>query len=357
MSARYRVEDLSALALALLRAAGLDPAHAAVHAQTLLEADLIGHDTHGLALLPSHLGELESGGMLRAGEAEIVSDRGACIVWNGRFLSGPWLVSRATDVAIKRALKFGTCSIVIQRTHHIACLAAFLRRATDRGLMMLIATSDPCNTNVAPHGGRLGLLSPNPIAAGIPTEADPILIDVSMSITTNGMTQRLHSEGRRFPGAWATDADGVPTDDPSVMSATPKGALLPLGGVDVGHKGFALALLVEALTNGLSAAGRVEAQRHGANFWSGTAFIEVFDPEAFGGKAAFLRESTHLAAACRASPARPDFAAVRLPGDGSAQRKAQQLREGVNLYPSVVRALKPWADKFQLVMPKAINHD
>ena len=355
MSPRYLAADLSAFAADLLCAAGQSKLCATVHAETLLEADLLGHDTHGLALLPAHLTELQSGGMQRTGEPEIISDRGACVVWDGHHLSGPWLVSSATDLAIERALKYGTCSIVIRRTHHIACLAAFLRRATDRDLMMLVASSDPCNTNVAPHGGRQGLLSPNPIAAGIPTNDEPILIDVSMSITTNGMTQRLYNEGKRFTGAWLTDAKGHVSDDPAVMFASPKGALLPLGGLDSGHKGYALALLVEALTNALGGNGRAAVR--GRNFWGGAAFIQVFDPDAFAGKAAFLRESSHLAAACRASAPRPGCDAVRLPGEAGTKRKAQQLRAGVSLYPGILPALAPWADRYQLAMPKAMSHD
>jgi LDH2 family malate/lactate/ureidoglycolate dehydrogenase len=253
-------------------------------------------------------------------------------------------------VALERAEKFGTCTVVIQRTHHIACLAAFLRRATERGMMMMVAASDPWNQNVAPHGAREGVFSPNPIAAGIPTGGEPILIDVSMSITTNGMTQRLGAEGKRFPGQWLLDAHGAPSDDPRVMSSEPKGALLTLGGLEAGHKGYALALLVEALTNALAGHGRADPNEG----WGGTAFIEVFDPEAFGSRAAFLRESSHLAAACRASAPRPGVDAVRLPGEAAARRRAQQLREGVALYPSILLALKPWARKLEVAMPKAI---
>jgi L-lactate dehydrogenase len=288
--------------------------------------------------------------MAAEGDPEVISDRGACVAWDGKRMSGPWLVSQATDLAIERARRYGTCSIVIARTHHIACLAAFLRRATDQGLMMLVMSADPCNDNVAPHGGKVGVVSPNPIAAGIPTQGEPILIDVSTSITTNGMTQRLQAEGKRFPGEWLVDADGHITDDPNVMSAQPKGALLPLGGLQSGHKGYALSLLVEALTNGLSGHGRMKP-REG---WGGTAFIEVFDPDAFGGGSEFLRETTHLARLCRSSAPRDPAQPVRLPGEAAAQRKARQLRAGVALYPTILAAIRPWAEKFAIALPQPL---
>jgi LDH2 family malate/lactate/ureidoglycolate dehydrogenase len=200
---RYRVADLIDFATALFAAAGCDGDKPHTLARLLVEADLLGHTTHGLQLAPTYLSELLSGGMTPAGEPEVVADRGAAVTWNGRRLPGVWLTDRAVKLAVERAPTYGTTTVVIRESHHIGCLAAFLQEATDKGLMLLIASSDPAVASVAPFGGRKAVFTPDPLAVGIPTDGEPILIDISASITTNGMANRLRREGKRFPGRWA----------------------------------------------------------------------------------------------------------------------------------------------------------
>src|SRR5690606_5523789 len=110
----------------------------------------------------------------------------------GRRWPGPWLVLRAMGAASAMARRCGTGTVVIRRSHHIACLASFHKRATDRGLMMILASSDANSASVAPYGGLDPVFTPNPISAGIPTPGLPIVTDISTSATTNGLTNRLH---------------------------------------------------------------------------------------------------------------------------------------------------------------------
>lgn len=348
--ARHKAADLVLFATALLERAGLPRARALAVAEILVEADLLGHDTHGLNLLAPYLAELEKESMRKAGEPLTLADRGPALAWDGQRLPGPWLVLKAMDVATERARTFGTATIVIRRSHHIACLAAYLKRATDRGLVMLLLCSDPNGGSVAPHGARKGVYTPNPIAAGWPTEGSPVLLDVSMSYTTNGLTGRLHKEGSRLPHAWLMDENGTPTDDPAVLFDGRQGALLPLGGIEAGHKGFALGLLVEALTSALAGHGRADP-REG---WGASVFLQMIDPDAFGGRAAFAREAQWLADACRAAPPRPGLGPVRLPGERGLGRRAQQLREGVALHPGIMALIEPWALRFGLALPSPI---
>jgi L-lactate dehydrogenase len=123
---RYDAAALTAFATQVFQKAGLDPERARIVADVLVEADLIGHTTHGLALLELYATELVDGGMAASGEPEILSDRGAAIAWNGKRLPGPWLVTKAITVASERARQYGTCTITIQKCHHIAALAAYL---------------------------------------------------------------------------------------------------------------------------------------------------------------------------------------------------------------------------------------
>ncbi len=346
---RYPAAGLMDFAAALLARAGLETEKARVVSEVLVEGDLLGHTTHGLALLPQYLGEIERGSMATAGEPRVIADFPAAVTWDGGRLPGPWLTVRAIELATERAGKNGTCTVVIRRSHHIACLAAYLKRVTDRGLMIVLTCSDPSASSVAPHGGRSDVFTPNPLAAAWPTNGDPVMLDVSMSITTNGLTNRLRNEGKRFPGGWALTAAGEPTDDPAALYTNPPGTLLPTGGIDHGHKGYAFALLVEALTGGLAGHGRADPKEG----WGATACVQVFDPALFGGADDFRRQTEFVAAKCRATPPRPGFERVRLPGESGLRKRTEQLERGVALYPSIMPALRPWAEKLG-VMPPAV---
>jgi L-lactate dehydrogenase len=347
---RYPAQELLRYARVLLERAGLDTEKARAVAAILVEGDLLGHDTHGLHLLPAYLRELASGSMAKAGQPRVLRDKPAAITWDARRLPGPWVVLTAIETATPRARELGTCSVAISRCHHIGCLAAYLQRVTDQGLAMLLTTSDPENTAVAPHGGRRGVITPNPIAAGWPTGGDPVLIDVSMSLTTNGMWQRLKAQGRKFEHPWLLDGEGNPSTDPEVMATKPKGALLPLGGIEAGHKGFALGLLVEMLTSGLAGHGRADPQVG----WSANVFLEIFDPAAFGGYRDFVRQTAWLAGKVRATPPRPGVDQVRMPGERALQRRAEQLERGVQLYPGIMDALASWAASLDVPAPAAL---
>jgi L-lactate dehydrogenase len=349
MSSRYGAPQLVEFAAALLARAGLEAEKARVSAEVLVEGDLLGHTTHGLALLAAYLEEVETGSMTRTGEPTVIADFPAAITWDGKRLPGPWLVRRALDLASERARRNGTCVVSIRRSHHVACLGAYLKPIADQGLMVLLSSSDPSARGVAPHGGRAQVMTPNPIAAAWPTGGEPVIADVSTSITTNGMTKRLAAEGRRLPGPWALDPSGSPTDDPAQVFGQLPGALLPIGGLDHGHKGFALGLLVEALTGGLAGYGRADSPKG----WGATVFLQVLDPALFGSREAFVRQIEYLAAACRAVPPREGFPRVRLPGEAGLRRRADQLASGVELYPSILRSLEPWAGKLGVPMPPA----
>ena len=347
--ARYDASALIAFAESLLTAAGMPGDRAHDVADILVEADLLGHDTHGLQLLSTYLQHIEAGQMKLQGEPITLADHGAVVTWDGQRLPGPWLVLRAMDVAMQKARTYGSGTVTIGRSHHIACLAAYLRRATDQGLVMLLLSSAPAGASVAPHGGLRAVFSPSPIAIGFPTSAAPVLVDVSTSITTNMLTKRLLKEGRRLPQHWLIDADGVASDDPAVLQAPAKGTILPLGGLDAGHKGYGLALLVEALTAGLAGHGRADPlEPLGAS-----VFLQILDPEAFSGGDAFRRQMDWVAQACLDNPPRKGYERVRLPGQNGLLRRERQLRDGVELEAAILPALAPWAEKFGVALPAA----
>jgi L-lactate dehydrogenase len=347
---RYPAERLRAFAQALIERAGVRADIARDVADVLLDGDLLGHTTHGLALLPLYLDELAHDRMAKSGEPAVISSRPAAQIWDGNRLPGPWLCRRALDAAAGMARQCGTGSVAIRRSHHIACLAAYLKRVTDQGLVAIIECSDPTVMAVAPHGGVTPFITPNPIAGGLPTSGDPILIDVSTSITSMGYARQQMLAGKRLPGAWLIDADGSPTSDPAALFDEPTAALLPLGGIDAGHKGFALGLLIEAMTAGLAGHGRADPPAG----WGASVFVQVFDPDAFGGLSAFKRQMDFVADAARKSKPRPGVDRVRLPGERGLQRYREQLADGVALYPTIMPALAPWAQKYAVAPPAAV---
>ncbi|MFL6716654.1 MAG: Ldh family oxidoreductase [Burkholderiaceae bacterium] len=344
---RYSADALRDFAAALLEQAGLDGAPAATVAATLVEGDLLGHDTHGLALLAPYVKSLENGGMAKSGTPEVLSDRGAALAWDGMRLPGPWLVHSGIDALMPRARQYGSATLVIRRSHHIACLAAYLLRAAEAGFLMMLASSDQAVQSVAPHGGTRAVFTPNPLAVGIPTSGTPYLVDISASVTTNGMSARMHKAGRQFEHAWMLDAQGHPSHDPAVLAADPPGTILPLGGLEAGHKGFGLALIVEALTGGLSGHGRADPP----DGWGATVFMSLHDPSAFGGSADFLRQMDWLGTACRDNPPRPGVDAVRMPGDRGMARRAEQQAAGVALHPTIAPMLIDCAGAYGVEFP------
>lgn len=339
---------LERFASALLTAAGMEMAKADVTARVLVEGDMIGHDTHGVGLLPWYLDALADGTLRGTGDHEVVADRGASFVWDGRSLPGAWLLSRALEQAADRVGQYGVVTAAIRNTHHTCALSAYMRDLTERGLIVQLSVSNPAASRVAPFGGTRPLLTPNPIAAGFPTSGDPVLIDVSSSITTTTMTQTLAKAGERFPEPWALTAEGVPTDDPRAVTEG-GGSLLPLGGALKGHKGYGLGLMVELLGQGLSGKGRANTP---PGSLAQSAFLQVIDPEAFAGLEAFRAQSDWLADACRSNPPGPDArGGVRVPGDAAARKRRAAWAEGVPVADAVWSALAPRAAAFGIALP------
>ena len=137
------VQTLFLFTTELLKKAGLNKKAAQIVAKTLIEADLLGHTTHGLALLEPYIKEIEQGKMLAKGKPICLNKKGAMEVWNGQYLAGPYLVDLAIERAVKQVKRYGTYTIVIQKSHHIACLAAYLEAVARQNLMIYLVTIQP----------------------------------------------------------------------------------------------------------------------------------------------------------------------------------------------------------------------
>ena len=245
----------------------------------------------------------------------------------GRQLSsGPLAHGPGACPGIERLPQHGVVTFAMRRSHHIGCLAALAKQATDRGYFAMIASSGPHTKAVAPFGGKQGLFSPNPFAVGFPTTEAPVLVDIVVDHHGLDDPRRRRRPASLLEHPWLMDSAGQPTRDPAVVErASDRGSLLLLGGYEAGHKGFGLALMVEALTQGLSGFGRKDAPTR----WGASVYLQLIDPDAFAGREAFCEQMDFFADQCRANmpidPARP----VRLPGEQAARTIARYCTEGV----------------------------
>src|SRR5262249_7690723 len=158
----------------------------------------------------------------------------------------------------------------------------------------------------------------------------PILIDISTSITTAALTARRRAQGQKMPGQWLLSPFGMATDDPDVLDSG--GSLLPVGGVDHGHKGYALGVLVRCVTQGLCWPARADKPGD----WGASVLVLAFSPAFFDGQLAFRRQVNWLASACHASRPIADAVPVRLPGEAALERAREAALRGVPLAPATV---------------------
>ncbi|MGX9936567.1 Ldh family oxidoreductase [Advenella kashmirensis] len=342
-SVRHSIDQLVGFGTQLFESAGMDAEKAQKVAQLLVLSDAIGRRTHGLALVPLYLSELSSGGMRPTGDFEIISDRRAALVLDGHRLPGLWLVDKAINLAAARIRDCGVVTVAIRHSHHIGCLAALARQATERGLVITLASSEPSAKRAAPYGGKEALFTPNPFAFGYPGKSHPILIDISATITTVSMTRTLFAANKHFEHPWLLDGDGRPTSNPAVLEHTePRGSLQLLGGKEYGHKGFGLAVMIEALSQGLSGQGRVDRpQRWGAC----NVFLQVMDPDFFSGTKEFERQTGFFAEQCRSNPPVDPAIPVRMPGDQAEKSYMDAQKNGISYDMSVWKGLTSAAQR------------
>jgi LDH2 family malate/lactate/ureidoglycolate dehydrogenase len=345
----HSVQRLERFARELFFSVGMDADKASTMAELLVLTDALGRRTHGLAMLPLYLAEIAKKTMTIRGEPEVINERGVVALWDGGYLPGQWMVARAIDWALPRAAEQGIAAVTVRRSHHIGCLAALCLRAVDKGFVAMIFNSDPAGARVAPYGGCEALFTPDPFAIGYPGTPNAVLVDICASITTTSMTRQKVAEGASFDQAWLLDHEGRPTKDPRVLEhSTPRGSLQLIGGLDHGHKGFGLALMVEALSQGLAGHGRADAPKR----WGGNTFVQLIDPALFAGRDEFARLMDHFSARCRANkpidPAQP----VRMPGDSAARSLAGARQSGIAYDDATWSALAACAREHAIPLPE-----
>jgi len=183
------------------------------------------------------------------------------------------------------------------------------------------------------------------MAIAYPTNEDPVIIDISASITTNNMIADKIVKNELFEFNCLLTSEGLPTNDPKEVQDK-NGTVMPLGGLEYGHKGFGLALGIEALSQGLSGSGRSKKPK----FMNLSTFIQVIDPEAFSGLVAFKNEMSFLTEQCLNNPPIDNNKKVRMPGQSALRKRKKAMKEGITLSPETNNTLIEISRKFEIYL-------
>ncbi len=331
MPRRITAGPLTRLATALLERAGVEPPNAALCARHLVDANLMGHDSHGVAMLTVYLRWIARGGLLPNAHARVVHDRVAVAVLDGGFGLGQVVGKEAMDLAIVRARAAGIACVALRNAGHLGRIGAYGEMCAEAGLVsMHYANVVGLEPMVVPFGGREPRLFTNPYCGVVPRpDGRHIVVDFATSAVALGKAHAAWRRGEALDSGMAVDATGEPTTDPAALFGDgPRGHLLPFGQ----HKGGGLQVLCELLGGALAGHWTIQSEPrrdHGATL--NHMLSIVLDPEAFGGRDDFEREATVLVEALRRTPPGPGVEALLLPGDPERAAAAKRTRDGLDL--------------------------
>lgn len=332
-------EDLRRLAVGLLQGVGARPEDAAYVADSLIEANLTGHDSHGVIRLLHYCEWCGEGSIDPTAEPTIVARRGATALLDGGWGWGMVAMRLAVETVIELASEFGVGTVAVRRSNHVGRVAPYVARIAEAGMVGLAVTN--ANPSVAPFGGRSRVFGTNPIAWGAPRAGGlpPIVHDGATAAVAEGKLRVARAKGEAVPPGVILDPVGQPTVDPEDFYAG--GALLPFGG----HKGSGLSVLVQILGRGLAGADPVSLAAHrGGN---GPVVLAI-DVRPFTDVDAFAAEVEALCATIKATPPAEGFPDVLLPGEAEERSRERRLAEGIPVAERTWRELRALAKKLNV---------
>lgn len=332
--------ELARFIEAALAHEGLPSGDAATVARLMSEADLQGSDGHGLIRLPQYLKRLRAGGINKHPDIRVVQERAAMAVVDGDNGMGHLVVSKAVDIAIEKARGAGVAWVGTRFSNHAGPASLYARRPLQHDMLGLYFAVGNAN-HLPPWGGTEMLLSTNPIAAAIPTAAEPpVVLDMATTVTAYGKVKAKAKRGEQMPVGWMVDRQGQPLLDPHRAG---EGFLLPIGG----HKGYGLALIIGLLagTLGGAAMGRdvVDFNADHASVTNTGQAILVIDLAAFGDPERFKHQVDKLVRDIRASDRLPGVERIWLPGEQSHEKRQRYAEAGIPLAAALVDELNALA--------------
>lgn len=250
------VKELKSICLHVFQKHNVPPGEAEVVTRSMVDANRVGHDSHGVIHLSKYVNELESGLIQPNAPTETVHETASIAVLNGNWGFGPVIATRAVELAIQKAKNTDISSVAVSQCNEVGRLGGYASLASDAGMIALLMVNDHGGgICVAPHGGIEGRMSTNPIACAVPIEGkDPIVLDMSTSVVASGKIRVKRHRNEPVPTGWLINTDGESTSNPNDFYETTPAALLPFGGI-AAHKGFGLSVIVDILAGALTGAG------------------------------------------------------------------------------------------------------
>ena len=338
---RFRAADLRAFTRVVLEHFGLAAADARLGAEVLIDADLHGIESHGIAHLPSHRAYapgLRDGLVNPRPSVRVDRETPATAAWDGAGGFGPVVAHQAMAACIAKAESSGIGMVTVRNGRHFGAAGYYARMASERDLIGMAMCNVP--PIAAAAGGREQVVGTNALAFSAPVEdGPPFLLDIATTAVAVGKLEIARRQGERIPLGWAVDADGADSDDPAIIWNG--GLLLPLGSrLETGsHKGYGLGLMADVLSGLLSGAGSGMWLADAGTLKVGQWFA-AWRIDAFREPAEFKREMRALAERIRSGPPAPGVDAVMLPGDPEAAAWRQREAQGVPLDPTTVEQLQ-----------------
>jgi len=295
-------------------------------AGNLIEANLTGHDSHGIGMLPRYADAFLEGDLKPNAQVHTLLDSGAMLRLDGQAGFGQVIGQQAMALGITRAQQHGSCIVALGNSHHLGRIGAWAEQAAAAGLVSLHFVNVISRGIVAPHGGSDARFGTNPVCIGVPLAGRaPVILDFATSMIAQGKTRVAMNKGELVPPDCLIDDQGRPTREPRFTVVPPFGALLTFGG----HKGFGLAMMCEllggALASGMTQRDDSSAKKRVLN----GMFSVLVDPAALGDRAAFEQEALAFLDWMQASPPREGYGPVQVAGDPERTARAQRTANGV----------------------------
>jgi len=311
----------------IFHAAGCSVAEAARIAEHLVEANLVGHDSHGVIRTSTYVRWLKADQILADRSLQIAFENEVVAVVDGQFGFGQTVGEHAMELGIAKASRHGVSVVALRNAGHLGRIGAWPLMAARAGKLSLhFVNTSGAGILVAPFGGIERRLSADPIAAGIPRSGlPPIILDMSACTIAEGKIRVALNRGVSVPERCIIDATGQPTTDPNAFYANPPGAILPIAG----HKGYGLAVLCEILAGALTGGGCSNPANAG-RLANGMLSI-ILDPSIFQVDAAFAAEIERFIAWVKSSKTVTADGEILMPGEIEEHTKALRLREGIDL--------------------------
>src|SRR5918994_2917561 len=347
----FQHQNLATAIAAIAAAGGSEPAEANLVAENLVAANLTGHDSHGIGMMPRYVEALLEGGLHPNRKVEVKLDGGSLLALDGGAGYGQSIGLQATRMAIERARQHGLSITTLGNSHHLGRIGHWAEMAVAEGLVSLHFVNVISFARVAAYGGADGRFGTTPVCIGIPLPGEPpFILDMATSAVAQGKLRVAHNKGVKIPRGWLIDDDGNPTEDPRWGVVAPLGAMLTFGE----HKGYGLAVACELLGGALSGGGVTDYDNKTQRRVLNGMISVVIDPTRLGTQQAFKKDAKSFLAWLRSSRPAPGHDRVRIAGEPEREYRAKRERDGIPVDDETWNEIRAAAAKLKL-SPESID--